>query len=458
MGRARTAYVCQSCGHQVPRWLGRCPECGAWNTLVEEIVALSSERTRGSAAAQAVSPVPLTSVSLAEKACLATGIGELDRVLGGGFVPGSVVLLGGDPGIGKSTLALQALHRLSAQGHGVLYVTGEESAEQTRMRAERLGLGSETILVLAASEMETVLGALREVRPRMAVIDSIQTLHVSELGSAPGTVSQVREAAARILALAKSLEMAVLLVGHVTKDGAIAGPRTLEHLVDAVLAFEGDPGYATRILRGVKNRFGRTDEIGVFAMKTSGLEEVANPSEIFLADLSERAAPRAGSVVAASLEGTRPLLVEVQALVSATRLSIPRRTTLGVDDARVAMLVAVLEKKAGLDLAGHDLYVNVAGGVRILEPAVDLAVIAAVASSFLDKPVRGRTALAGEVGLTGEVRGIVGAEARAREAGRLGFGRIVLPRRTDTLEGVHEGIEIVRVGSVNELLEVIFHG
>lgn len=455
MARPKSIFVCQGCGHQEPRWLGRCPDCSEWHTLVEEAVTPPARAARAAAAAR-VSPVLLASVAQEDRPRLETGIGELDRVLGGGFVPGSVVLLGGDPGIGKSTLALQALHQVAAAGHGALYVTGEESARQTRMRAERLGLLGDKLLVLAESSLDPILASLDEIRPRVAVVDSIQTLHAPELGSAPGSVSQVREAATRIIQLAKAQGTAVLLVGHVTKDGALAGPKTLEHLVDAVLSFEGDPGRATRVLRGVKNRFGGTDEIGVFEMKTRGLTEVPNPSRVFLADLWEREVPASGSVVAASLEGTRPLLVEVQALVSSSRLAMPRRTTLGVDDGRVAMLVAVLEKKAGLDLAGHDLYLNVAGGVRILEPAVDLAVIAAVASSFLDVPVAPRVAVAGEVGLTGEVRGIVGAEARVREAARLGFERILLPRGSEVPAGVAGDLAIDRVGSVGNLMEHLF--
>jgi DNA repair protein RadA/Sms len=400
--------------------------------------------------------VALSSVSYDEEARLATGIAELDRVLGGGFVPGSVVLLGGEPGIGKSTLALHALDRLSATGLKTLYVTGEESARQTRMRAERLGLIANKLLVLAESSLDPVLSQLSEIAPRVAIIDSIQTLHSSDLGSAPGSVSQVREAAIRIIDVAKTTGLAVLLVGHVTKDGTIAGPKTLEHLVDVVLSFEGDPGHHTRILRGVKNRFGATDEIGVFEMKEHGLAEVANPSKIFLAELSERGAPASGSVVAASLEGTRPILVEVQALVAASSGAVPRRTILGVDDARVAMLVAVLEKKGGLDLGGNDLYVNIAGGLRISEPSVDLPVASALASSFLDKPVAGRTALAGEIGLTGEVRGIVGAQARVREAGRLGFERIILPRSNESQCDCPKGLAILPVASVGELLEALF--
>lgn len=457
MARVRSVFVCQGCAHQVPRWLGRCPECGEWNTYLEERAPQSGAKA-ASVRGSGERATALSSVRYEEEARLATGIAELDRVLGGGFVPGSVVLLGGEPGIGKSTLALQALARLSAAGHETLYVTGEESARQTRLRAERLGLSAEKLLVLAESSLEAVLEQVREIRPRAIVIDSIQTLQSADLTSAPGSVSQVREGASRILEVAKASGMVVLLVGHVTKDGAIAGPKTLEHLVDVVLAFEGEPGRTTRVLRGVKNRFGATDEIGVFEMKGRGLVEVSNPSMIFLADLAARETPATGSVVAASLEGTRPLLVEIQALVSASRNTMARRTTLGVDDGRVAMLVAVLEKKAGLDLAGLDLYVNVAGGVRISEPAVDLAVAAALASSFLNQPVRGRVAFAGEVGLTGEVRGIAGCEARAREAARLGFEGIILPARSEDLSETPEGLALIRVGSVGDLMEKIFHG
>jgi DNA repair protein RadA/Sms len=455
MAKARSIFVCQNCAYQAPRWLGRCPECDQWNTLIEE--ATRPQRNAERAAPAPATPVSLASVSAAEESRLPTGIGELDRVLGGGLVSGSVVLLGGDPGIGKSTLALQALHRLGAAGHSVLYVTGEESARQTRMRGERLGLTGDKLLVLAESSLEPILAALEQTRPAAAVIDSIQTLHSADLGSAPGSVSQVREVAARIIERAKAADIAVILVGHVTKDGALAGPKTLEHLVDAVLAFEGDPGHATRILRGVKNRFGGTDEIGVFEMRARGLEEVSNPSRIFLAGLLSRETAASGSVVAASLEGSRPLLVEVQALVSPTRLSFPRRAALGVEEARVAMLVAVMEKKAGFDLSNQDLYLNVAGGVRILEPAVDLAVVAAVASSFLDAPIAGRVALAGEVGLTGEARAVVGTELRAREAARLGFDRIMLPVGGDE-SADPAGIAVERVATVADLLAALFPG
>lgn len=420
----KSYYACQSCGHQSAKWLGRCPECGTWNSLVEE-TALPT-RPRGWEGVPSSSKAqPLVEVEQEKKPAIQIGISELDRALGGGTIPGGVTLVGGDPGIGKSTLLLQALAELSQhEGITALYVSGEESMTQTKMRADRLGLSPANLYVLAETNLEAIFAQLDKVKPKAMVIDSVQTIYSSALDSAPGSISQVRETAARIIQLAKLTAISTFLIGHVTKDGSLAGPRALEHLVDTVLYFEGEPGSSYRILRVVKNRFGPTDEIGVFEMSEAGLVCVADPSRLFL---SERAANVPGSVVVPILKGTRPVLVEVQALVSSAAFGVPRRTALGVDANRVSMIMAVLERRAGLNLAGADLFVNVAGGVRIDEPAADLGVAAALASSLRDRPVEEGTAIFGEVGLTGEVRAIRQAELRIREAMKLGFSRCVLP-------------------------------
>jgi DNA repair protein RadA/Sms len=382
-------------------------------------------------------------------------IGELDRVLGGGVVPGSVVLIGGDPGIGKSTLVLQALAAL-AQDATALYVSGEESPQQIRLRADRLGIGSasgERLLVLAETALERIVAQAKKIAPAVLAVDSIQTVFTERLGSAPGSIAQVRESAGQLVLLSKARNLATVLVGHVTKEGTFAGPRVLEHMVDTVLYFEGDRGHSFRILRAVKNRFGSTNEIGVFAMRETGLQPVSNPSELFLA---ERPVEVPGSVVTATLEGTRPILVEVQALVSPTALGTPRRTTLGIDPNRVALLIAVLEKKMGLHLFGHDVFVNVAGGIRVVEPASDLGVVAAVASSFLDKPIDARGLLIGEVGLAGEVRAISQADVRVREAIKLGFSRCILPESSRRQLPPFEGVELHGVTSLNDAWDLLF--
>lgn len=385
-----------------------------------------------------------------------SNIGELDRVLGGGVVPGSVILIGGDPGIGKSTLVLQALAALAGNGT-TLYVSGEESPQQIRMRAERLGIGSgpvgDRLLVLAETSLERIIAHAQKVVPSVLAVDSIQTVFTDRLGSAPGSIGQVRECAGQIVLHSKARNLATFLVGHVTKEGSFAGPRVLEHMVDTVLYFEGDRGHSFRILRAVKNRFGSTNEIGVFAMREDGLQPVSNPSELFLA---ERPVEVPGSVVVATMEGTRPILVEVQALVSPTSLGTPRRTTLGIDPNRVALLIAVLEKKMGLHLFGHDAFVNVAGGIRVAEPAADLGVVAAVASSFLDKPIDARSLLIGEVGLAGEVRAVSQADVRVREAIKLGFARCVLPESSRRQLPGFEGIELQGVSSLADVWDLLF--
>jgi DNA repair protein RadA/Sms len=405
------------------------------------------------AAVAPATPVPIDSIEIENEKRLLTAIQEFDRVLGGGIVAGSLILIGGDPGIGKSTLMLQALYGLAGQGRKVLYVSGEESIRQIRLRSKRLGSVSPNILVVSEVEVDAVLAMVDSVRPEVVVIDSIQTMFSPELGSAPGSVSQVREATVRLMLMAKRSGIPAFLVGHVTKDGAIAGPKLLEHMVDTVLYFEGDRNHIFRVLRAVKNRFGSTNEIGVFEMKDKGLDEVTNPSAVFL---SERPSAVAGSVVAASMEGTRPILVELQALTSGTSFGTPRRTILGLDANRVALLAAVMEKKVGMHLMGYDIFMNVAGGVKVVEPAVDLTIVAAIASSFLDKPVAEQTIVIGEVGLTGEVRAIGQAEQRIMEAGKMGFTRCILPQGNLKRLPEAAGIQITGVRSVSEAVEALF--
>jgi len=450
MTKTRTAFVCQQCGAQQPRWVGKCPECGEWDAMVEEVVAPYQTRAPYDLAASNA-PQPLSEVAPAAEPRLRTGIAELDRVLGGGLVRGSVVLLGGDPGIGKSTLMLQACHGLAMQGLKSLYVTGEESLMQMKLRAERLGADASGILALAENNAEAVAAHLAKTRPDFAVVDSIQMVHHPEISSAPGSVSQVRECAARVVRLAKTLGVPTTLIGHVTKQGAIAGPRVLEHMVDTVLYFEGDRHAAYRVLRAVKNRFGPTDELGVFEMSGRGLREVADLADVFV---SRRRAAIAGSAVVPALEGTRVLLVEVQSLVARATFGTPERKVAGVDRNRVAMLLAVLEKRADLLLSGHDVFVNVVGGVRVFEPAADLAAAIAIASSFTERPVPPDLVVFGEVGLSGEVRAVSQAEARLREAARLGWRRAVVPRENArSLQNRTPGLEVVLVSRLDEALE-----
>lgn len=452
--RAKTRFVCQQCGNVAPKWLGRCGACNAWGSVVEEADA-DPPRTSGAAfgALPAGRAQRLSEVSGADVARRASGFGEFDRVLGGGVVPGMLVLVGGDPGIGKSTLLLQAADRIARMGATVLYVTGEESPRQTRMRADRVGAGHENLWLLAETSLERVEQQIEVLKPDFMVLDSVQTLQSADLTSAPGSVGQLRAVTARLMALAKSREIATFLVGHVTKDGAIAGPRVLEHMVDTVLYFEGQRGHPFRLLRAVKNRFGSTDEIGAFEMRAGGLAEITNPSALFLA---ERASGASGSVVAASFEGSRPLLVEVQALVSPTAYGNPRRTAIGVDSGRVALLLAVLEKRAELHIGAADIFVNVAGGRHLDEPAVDLAVITALASSHLNRVVDAQTLVFGEVGLGGEVRGVTGAAARVAEAWQLGFTRVILPAGNREGLEVPEAVTIVPVARIEAALEALF--
>lgn len=449
----RVIYCCQGCGHQSPKWMGKCPECGAWDTLLEErAVGLSQNRRGGGFSAQGA-PVSIAEVTLEDEHRLLTGIPEFDRVLGGGIIDGSLVLIGGDPGIGKSTLMLQVVNGVAGEGRKVLYVSGEESLRQLKMRSRRLGAVCPQMLVASDINIESILATVEEVKPAVLVIDSIQTMFSPEVTAAPGSVSQVREATMKLMVMAKQSGVPVFLVGHVTKEGAIAGPRLMEHMVDTVLYFEGDQNHVFRILRAVKNRFGSTNEIGVFEMKAEGLSEVPNPSAVFLAERAENAA---GSVVTACMEGTRPILVELQALISSAGFGTPRRTILGLDHNRVSLLVAVMEKKLGLNMAGHDIFMNVAGGVKVSEPAVDLGIAAAVASSFLDKPLPEKTMVLGEVGLAGEVRGISQLAPRISEIRKMGFTRCIVPRSSLKAMGKAEGIELLGISQLSEMMEILF--
>ena len=453
MAKTKIVYSCQSCGFQSPKWLGKCSDCNQWNTLVEERLERASHPRGEISLGSKEEPAPIGAISTAEEGRILSRLGEFDRVLGGGLVPGSVVLIGGDPGIGKSTLLLQAFAALSRNGLTCLYVSGEESQRQIKMRAERLGVTCPNLLVLAETSLERIMEQVKKIKPSVLVIDSIQTLFTSSIPSAPGSIGQVRECSGSIIVLAKKSGLSAFLIGHVTKDGAIAGPRVLEHMVDTVLYFEGDGGHNFRILRAVKNRFGSTNEIGVFEMKEAGLKEVSNPSELFL---SERPLQVPGSVVVCSMEGTRPIMVELQALASRSFLAVPRRTTIGVDHNRVALLVAVLEKKMGLNLFNQDIFVNVAGGVQVEEPAVDLGIIAAIASSYQDKAIDAQTVLFGEVGLAGEIRGISQAEARIKEAGKLGFKRCILPSSNSRQLSHIKNPELTGVSSLAECWEILF--
>jgi DNA repair protein RadA/Sms len=454
VGRSRTRYVCQTCGDAFLRWEGQCRTCGAWNSLVETVIrepARAAPTVRGAVASVAT---PLNQIGDQEIPRLLVGIGELDRVLGGGLVPGSLVLVGGEPGIGKSTLLLQAAAGIANRGAGVLYATGEESAAQVRLRAARLGLlagqAGTAIQVVADSDIGRIAELARSARPAIVVVDSIQTATVDELDGPAGSVGQVRESALRLMELAKGEAIAVVLVGHVTKEGSIAGPKTLEHLVDAVLNLEGDRYAALRLLRATKNRFGATDEVGVFEMGEPGLLEVSDPGRAFLIDHSE---PAPGSVVAPTLEGSRPLLVEVQALVSPSGFGNPTRRASGLDPNRLALLLAVLGRRAGVGLGTHDVYANLAGGLSVAEPGLDLPLALALASSLRDQPVRASTVAIGEVGLLGELRAVGGLGRRLREASRLGYGQAIVPVTRDAPREAGDGIELIQVSTLREAIQ-----
>ena len=449
--KTKTLFSCSECGYESGKWLGKCPDCGEWQTFVEKV---KTPPTRSGLQKNIVRPVPINEAADNNEQRLPTGLKELDRVLGGGLVPGAVILVGGEPGIGKSTLMLHILSAIGRKELDVLYLSGEESIGQIKMRAKRLNSISKHIFLATENRVEAIIQMTEEMNPSFLAVDSIQTLVCGDIGSAPGSVAQVRESAYRLQELAKQKNIPVILVGHVTKDGGLAGPKVLEHTVDTVLYFEGDRGNAFRILRTVKNRFGSTNEIGVFEMKEEGLAEVSNPSEIFLA---ERPIGEPGSVVLPSMEGTRPILIEIQALVSPTNLGTARRTAIGTDQQRLSLLCAVLEKKVGLDMYGHDIFLNIAGGIRIDEPALDLGVICALASSITEKTISSTTVVCGEVGLAGEVRAVSQVDMRSREAERLGFKRFIMPRSNKERLTWKSELEIIGVATVTELLEAVFN-
>lgn len=444
--KTKTLFICQECGYETARWLGKCPACEKWNTFMEEIKEGGSSAVAEDFVEKAMS---LQEIDVSEEERLRCGIDEFDRILGGGIVPGGVVLVGGDPGIGKSTLMLEVANLIGIKFGPVLYISGEESARQTKMRAARIGATSSNIYILPEVNIDRIERTVSEINPRLFIIDSIQTLYRPDLSSAPGTISQVRECAGTLVYIAKGRNIPLFIIGHVTKDGSIAGPRVLEHMVDTVLYFEGDMHHQFRILRTVKNRFGSTNEIGVFEMRDKGLVEVKNPSEIFLA---ERPIGVAGSVVVPCIEGTRPLLVEVQALVGSSSFGVPRRTVSGFDYGRASIIFAILEKRIGLNLANQDIFVNIAGGVKIEEPAMDLGVCMAVASSFKNRPLSQDMVVVGEVGLAGEIRGVTQIEKRIKEAARLGFRYCILPRH-NSIKGVRD-IELKSVRKVEEALKL----
>ena len=451
---SNTVFACQNCGHQSAKWLGKCPECGEWNSLVEERAAVTNKsKARSGFKLREVEAIAYGEIESQDDVRTPSGVTEFDRVLGGGIVPGTLVLIGGDPGIGKSTLLLQVADKLSSNGTLVLYISGEESERQIKLRGERLKLNATNLYLLPETNLENIFHEVERLKPGAIIVDSIQTVFSALIESAPGSVSQVREVAHQFLLLAKNRSLPVFLIGHITKDGSIAGPRTLEHIVDTVLYFEGERHHNHRIVRATKNRFGAANEVGIFEMTATGLMPVTNPSKMFL---QERPHNVAGSVVTACMEGTRPLLVEIQALVSGAKYGTGRRMTQGFDQNRVALLLAMLEKRVGLQVGGDDVFVNIAGGLEVDEPAADLGVVAAIASSFKSTPIDPHTAVFGEVGLTGEVRGTMQAAVRAREAQALGFQKIVIPSsNTNGLERLL-GVKVVGVRSVDEAIQELF--
>lgn len=454
MAKTRTIFICQECGHQVSKWLGKCPECNSWNSFSEERqLQPSSSKSRNNFESSA--PLTITEVQPVQENRMMTGIGEFDRVLGGGMVKGSLILIGGEPGIGKSTLTLQSMGYVSKQGKKVLYVSGEESGSQIKLRAERLDALSENLLICSEICVEGIIQWIEKIRPEVLVLDSVQTFYTEDLQSAPGSIGQVREVAFKIFQEIKRRNLPTLLIGHINKDGAIAGPKSLEHIVDTVVYFEGEQGHAYRALRAIKNRFGPTPEIGVFKMAPTGLIPVENPSEWFLA---ERPEDSSGSAIVATLEGSRTLLVEVQALVTtSSSIGMPRRMATGFDHNRMSLLIAIMEKRLGMNLQGEDIFVNLAGGIKITEPALDLGVAAAIASSFQNRPIDAELVLLGEIGLTGEVRTVMQLEARLIEARRLGFKRCIVPHSAKKLKTLlTDGIEISFAKNVTEVFEQIF--
>ena len=451
MAKGKTSvFFCQNCGYESAKWMGQCPACHEWNSFAEEPVQKDTKTVKRTA--EASRPKQLREIQIDDSSRKSTGIGELDRVLGGGIVTGSLVLVGGDPGIGKSTLLLQVCRNLTARQEKVLYISGEESLQQIKLRANRMGEFSDSLLILCETNLENIREAIQRIQPSVVIIDSIQTMYNENVSSAPGSVSQVRESTGVLLQIAKGMGVTVFIVGHVTKEGVVAGPRVLEHMVDTVLYFEGDRHAAYRILRGVKNRFGSTNEIGVFEMREDGLREVLNPSEFMLEGKPENAS---GSVVACSMEGTRPILIEIQALVCQSNLAYPRRTADGADLNRVNLLLAVLEKRLGLHLSACDAYINIAGGIRMREPAVDLGIVMALISSYKDVPVSDKTIVFGEVGLSGEVRAVSMAKQRVQEAKRLGFTKVILPKSSmDQVKDI-KGIELIGVSAVWDAMKCL---
>lgn len=454
MAKAKTHYVCQNCGYTSPRYLGRCPNCGQWNTLVEEVdqsTVKQPKTTTTTLTGIVAKPERLNEINTHETPRVKTSLKEFNRVLGGGIVPGSLVLIGGDPGIGKSTLLLQVSGQLSAAGHSVLYISGEESANQIKMRAERLGVAGDDFYIYPETNMDSIRATVDNLNPEYVIIDSVQTMQATDVTSAIGSVSQIRAVTAQLMQIAKGKNITVFVVGHVTKGGVLAGPKILEHMVDTVLYFEGDLHHTYRILRSVKNRFGSTNELGIFEMHSDGLKEVANPSEIFL---EERLKDATGSAVVVSLEGTRPILVEIQALITPSVFGNAQRTATGLNRNRVSLIMAVLEKRANLLLQNQDAYLKAAGGVKLDEPAIDLAIAVAIASSYRDKGTRPTDAFVGEVGLTGEIRRVNRIEQRVREAAKLGFRRIFVPK--NNLQGwdPHETIQIIGVTTIGEALKL----
>jgi DNA repair protein RadA/Sms len=452
---SRTVFACQKCGFQSRKWLGKCPDCGEWNSFAEERATAkeSASTARLGIRLRDCNPIPFTEIAAQDDSREVTGIEEFDRVLGGGIVPGSLTLIGGEPGIGKSTLLSQVADRLSALYGKVLYVSGEESERQIKLRGERLGINPDGLFLLSETNLEKIFDQIEKLRPLSIIIDSVQTVFSEKLESAPGSVSQVREVAGQFLMLAKNMTIPVFLIGHVTKEGTIAGPKALEHIVDTVLYFEGERHHNHRILRAAKNRFGAANELGIFEMTGKGLVGVPNPSEVFL---SERPVGASGSAVIAAIEGTRPMLVEIQALVASSKFGTGRRTTQGVEINRVALLVAMLEKRVGFHLSGDDIFVNLVGGIALDEPAVDLGIVAAATSSFRNIPINEHTVVFGELGLAGEVRAVSQAAVRVREAARMGFKRIVLPKSNITGLPEDDRIEVIGVRSVTDALDAIF--
>ena len=453
MAKAKsTAFFCQNCGYESAKWQGQCPACHEWNTFTEEPVAKITGSAAVKKAAAEIRPVRLSEIQTDESQRISSGMEELDRVLGGGIVAGSLMLVGGDPGIGKSTLLLQVCHNLTGTGHKVLYVSGEESAQQIKLRAKRIGDFRDDLMLLCETNLELVRSVIEKTRPEIVVIDSIQTMYHEAVSAAPGSVSQVREATNVLMQIAKGMGISIFLVGHVTKEGVVAGPRVLEHMVDTVLYFEGDRYASYRILRGVKNRFGSTNEIGVFEMRQSGLREVTNPSEYMLDGKPENAS---GSIVACSMEGSRPILIEIQALVCHTNLPMPRRTTAGTDFNRVNLLLAVLEKRAGMQMSACDVYVNIAGGIRMTEPAIDLGLILALVSSYKDIAIDEKTIAFGEVGLSGEIRSVNMAQQRVQEAKKLGFETVLMPQVSMKALQKVEGIQIIGLETVRDAVQYL---